>query len=285
MHHYKDENVFPKNEKIALAHFTKPVEPIHTHDFLELVYIESGKGKQYIDGKEYVVARGDLLFINYNHTHAFSSKKGMVYYNIYIKPELLSEELINVENAFQMLSLTAFEDFRESVEKNQQQVQFTGVEMAEVEHCLQAMYREWQNNASGKEAVMKSYLTVILTYMFRKMAVYEEKNEDRKDKIESLIRSVEENCTQKITLKELSDRCFYNPSYFCRIFKEYSGMTLTEFIHESRIKRSCELLATTSMTVEEIAERVGFTSKTQYYKRFRAIMGETPADYRKKVKI
>lgn len=285
MHHYKDENVFPKNEKIALAHFTKPVEPIHTHDFLELVYIESGKGKQYIDGKEYVVARGDLLFINYNHTHAFFSKKGMVYYNIYIKPELLSEELINVENAFQMLSLTAFEDFRESVEENQQQVQFTGVEMAEVEHCLQAMYREWQNNASGKEAVMKSYLTVILTYMFRKMAVYEEKNEDRKDKIESLIRSVEENCTQKITLKELSDRCFYNPSYFCRIFKEYSGMTLTEFIHESRIKRSCELLATTSMTVEEIAERVGFTSKTQYYKRFRAIMGETPADYRKKVKI
>ena len=62
-------------------------------------------------------------------------------------------------------------------------------------------------------------------------------------------------------------------------------MTLTEFIHESRIKRSCELLANTAMTVEEIAAYVGFSSKTQYYKRFRAIMGESPADYRKKVKI
>lgn len=285
MRRYKDENVFPKKEKIAMAHFTKPVEPSHTHDFLELVYIESGNGKQYIDGKEYMVARGDLLFINYNHTHAFSSEKGMVYYNIYVKPELLSEELINTENALQMLSLTAFEDFRESIGEDRQLVQFSGVEMTDLEHCLQAMYREWEKEANGKEAVMKSYLTIILTYMFRKMAVYEERPENRKNKIESLIKSIEENCTQKLTLKELSDRCFYNPSYFCRIFKEYSGMTLTEFIHESRIKRSCELLATTSMTIEEIAVHVGFSSKTQYYKRFRALMGESPADYRKKVKI
>ena len=282
---YTDENVFLNSEKIAMAHFTKPIEPVHTHEFLELVYIESGNGKQYIDGKEFMVARGDLLFINYNHTHAFSSEKGMVYYNIYVKPELLSEELINTENALQMLSLTAFEDFRESVGEDRQLVQFSGAEMSDIEHCLQAMYREWENDMNGKDAVMKSYLTVILTYMFRKMAVYEERPENRKKKIESLIKSIEENCTQKLTLKELSERCFYNPSYFCRIFKEYSGMTLTEFIHESRIKRSCELLATTAMTVEEIAVYVGFSSKTQYYKRFRAIMGVSPADYRKKVKI
>lgn len=285
MFHYKDENVFKENEKIAVSHYTDPMEPIHTHDFLELVYIASGKGKQYIDGKEYTVTRGDLLFINYHHTHAFTSEKGMEYYNVYVKPELLSEELINTENALQMLSLTAFEDFRESVEEDRQLVQFTGSEITEIEHCLQGIYREWENNMSGKETVMKSYLTVILTYVFRKMAVYEEKPENKKNKIESLIRYIEENCTQKLSLEELSERCFYNPSYFCRVFKEYSGMTLTEFIHESRIKRSCELLTTTAMTVEEIAVHVGFSNKTQYYKRFRAIMGESPADYRKKVKI
>lgn len=285
MRRYKDENVFFGNEKLAVSHYTKPDEAIHTHDFLELVYIASGSGTQYIDGKEYTVARGDLLFINYHHTHAFSSKKGMEYYNIYVKPELLSEELINTENALQMLSLTAFEDFRESIGDNQQLVQFSGVEIADVEHCLQAMYREHQANLSGKDSVMKSYLTVLLTYMFRKMAVYEEKPDNRTDKIETLIRSIEENCTQRLTLKELSERCFYNPSYFCRIFKEYSGMTLTEFIQESRIKRSCTLLAESAMTIEEIAAYVGFSSKTQFYKRFRALMGESPADYRKKVKI
>ena len=285
MFHYKEENVFKEHEKIAVSHYTNPKEPIHTHDFLELVYIASGKGKQYIDGKEYTVARGDLLFINYHHTHAFTSEKGMEYYNVYVKPELLSEELINTGNALQMLSLTAFEDFRESVEEDRQLVQFTGGEIADMEYCLAAMQREWENNMSGKETVMKSYLTVILTYMFRKMAMYEERSENRKSKIENLIRYIEDNCTEKLSLEELSDQCFYNPSYFCRIFKEYSGMTLTEFIHENRVKKSCDLLENTHLSIEEIASRVGYTNKTQYYKRFRALMGESPVDYRKKVKI
>ncbi len=278
---YKSNEVFFENENMAIEYHTAPNEPIHTHDFLELVYIASGKGMQHVDGKEYAVARGDLLFINYNHTHAFTSVKGMEYYNIYLKPAFISEKLINADNAFQMLALTAFEDFRESVADGHPLVRFAGTEIQEVENCIHAMCRENQQKLGGRDTVMKSYLTVLLTYMFRKMAVYEETAGKRQDKIQELIRYIAENCTQKLSLEELSNQCFYNPSYFCRVFKEYSGVTVTEFIHDSRIRKSCELLEHTSMTVEEIALQTGYTNKTFFYKRFRSRMGISPAEYRK----
>ena len=280
MFQYKAENVFTENENIAVTYHTNPNEPVHTHDFLELVYIVSGKGKQCVDGKEYTVARGDFLFINYGQTHAFSSEKGMEYYNIYMHPSVISEELINADNAFLMLALTSFEDFRESVGENHPVVRFSAKGIPEVETCIKAIKRELQAEESGSDTVIKSYLMVLLTYMFRKMAVYEDVQGERHGKIQELIQYIEENCTKKLSLEELANQCFYNPSYFCRVFKEYSGVTVTEFIHESRIRKSCDLLKNTSMSIEDISRQVGYTNKTSFYKRFRAQMSVSPADFR-----
>ena len=105
------------------------------------------------------------------------------------------------------------------------------------------------------------------------------------NKIGDLIQYIEENCTQKLSLTELSEQCFYNPSYFCRMFKAYSGMTITEFIHENRIKRACGLLLHSHKSVEEISLGVGYTNKTLFYKKFREKTGMSPAEYRKKVNI
>lgn len=282
MYHYTENHVFCDNENIAVAFHPAHNEEIHTHDFVELVYIAGGRGQQYIDGKKYSVTRGDMLFINFNHTHAFTTDKGMEYYNIYLKPEFISGELINADNAMQMLSLTAFEDFRETVGDKNPVVRFSGAEVAEVESCLSAMLREYENKENGTGTVLKSYLMILLTYVFRKMAVFGgEQPGEKENRIDDLIQYIEANCTQKLSLTELSEQCFYNPSYFCRMFKAYSGMTITEFIHESRIKRACGLLVKTHNSVEDISQRVGYTNKTLFYKKFREKTGMSPAEYRK----
>ena len=286
MHHYTENHVFCENENIAVVFHPAHNEEIHIHDFVELVYIAGGRGHQYIDGKKYSVMRGDMLFINLNHTHAFTTDKGMDYYNIYLKPGFISSELINADNAMQMLTLTAFEDFRETVGEESPVVRFSGGEMAEVESCLSAMLREYEHKENGTGTVLQSYLMILLTYVFRKMAAFGGVQPgENGNKIGDLIQYIEENCTQKLSLTELSEQCFYNPSYFCRMFKAYSGMTITEFIHENRIKRACGLLLHSHKSVEEISLGVGYTNKTLFYKKFREKTGMSPAEYRKKVNI
>ena len=53
-------------------------EPLHDHDFVEIVYIHDGKGAHYVNGVEYLVQKGDLLYINYGCTHSFKVYEKLV---------------------------------------------------------------------------------------------------------------------------------------------------------------------------------------------------------------
>lgn len=60
----------------------------------------------------------------------------------------------------------------------------------------------------------------------------------------------------------------------------------TSFQHikgECRQRKACELLADSSLTIENVAELTGFSGAAAFHKAFRRWMGETPADYRRKL--
>ena len=81
---------------------------VHTHDFIEIVYVLSGEMVHEIDGCDYHTARGDMLFMNYGCTHTFSSDGAYTYVNILFSPELMADAVITAQNAFSVLSLSAF---------------------------------------------------------------------------------------------------------------------------------------------------------------------------------
>ena len=105
---YKADDIFGEGEGIAvrreMANYDKAP---HVHEFLELIFIRSGEGVESVGGVEYTVRRGDLIFVNFGRTHAFSNS-GMEFVNILMRPEFMSEELINSENIFDIFALPQF---------------------------------------------------------------------------------------------------------------------------------------------------------------------------------
>jgi len=80
---YTNQRMFRDGENINISKQTiYKSEDIHTHEFIEIVYIFSGSGKQTIDQAEYNVKKGDLLFINCGQTHSFQTQSTMSFYNI-----------------------------------------------------------------------------------------------------------------------------------------------------------------------------------------------------------
>ncbi|OCT12959.1 hypothetical protein A8709_21800 [Paenibacillus pectinilyticus] len=88
------------------------------------------------------------------------------------------------------------------------------------------------------------------------------------------------NCQQTMTLKEMAAMIGLSPFYFSRQFHHMIGKAPSEFLLESRILKSKQLLVGTDMTVKEIAERVGFSQSSYYIKRFRLSEGMTPEQFR-----
>ena len=248
-------------------------EPEHLHEFVEIVYIWSGNGTHGIDGVEYSVGRGSLLFINYKKVHHFSTKGKVEFINILLDPHWISEKIVDTENAFQLLTLSAFTDFQ-ALTPGEPLLVFSGAERTRLERLLKQMKEEYIGREPGFDTVLKAQTNILLTLIFRKMLP--------KETGDDFLEYIRANCEKRLTLEELACQGFYNPSYFSRMFRKKNGMTVTEFIRRSRMEKAMDLLKNTDLSAIEVAEQSGFPSKTAFYQQFKEVTGQTPQQWRSK---
>jgi len=72
--------------------------------------------------------------------------------------------------------------------------------------------------------------------------------------------------------------------YFCKMFKKATGLTFTDYLGRVRVEKAKNLLLNPDLRVSEIAYAVGFQSLTHFNRVFRELTGESPTNFREKVK-
>ena len=282
MKEYKIRDISETDKTIYIFHSEKRSrsEPIHKHDFIEIVYFISGESMQCIDGKSFTARRGDLFFINKNSTHSFSVDEGsqIDYINICFSPEVVGEAIINEENAFALLSLSAFDEMRSDA--NFGKISFAEAERREIESILFSMLFEYKEQKTYWNKVLENYLNILITKMLRKteMGIRED---ELSGVWQEISRYIDENIDSDITLGDLASRCFYNPSYFSRVFKEKFGVSLVEYVNKKRIENAKVLLCGGDISIEEIAMRVGFSDRSNFYHVFSKYVGMSPSEYKR----
>ena len=71
-----------------------------------------------------------------------------------------------------------------------------------------------------------------------------------------------------------------NKSYFCKLFKEDTGYTYSNYLNIFRIEKSKKLLLNSNMSLLDIAIAVGFNSQNYFTMVFKKITNITPTQYR-----
>ena len=255
----------------------------HTHDFAEIIYIKSGTCRQTINGVSYIAQRGDMLFMAPGSTHKFEAQPLYSYYNICFSPETVIKRVIDRQNAYDLLSLTALEEFK-SETTPVGILSFEGEERRWIECLLQDMQSEYVSDRSERVAVLESYMTILVAKILRKVhQSNSEKHPEREDIWRVLSAFIDQNLDQKFSLEKLAQKSFYNPSYFSRIFKRKFGMSPIEYISTERVRKAAELLKDPTLSTEEIATRCGFGDKSGLYRAFEKTYGCSPSEYRKKL--
>jgi two-component system response regulator YesN len=69
-------------------------------------------------------------------------------------------------------------------------------------------------------------------------------------------------------------------SYFSQYFKKYVDQTFSKYLEALRINKACELIKQRDTTIEEIAEKVGYTSSLSFRRAFKKVVGIPPSGYR-----
>ncbi len=254
----------------------KGEDPIHTHDFIEIMYINSGVIEQEVNGKHFSTKKGDLVFMNYNSVHKFHSSDEATYYNVCFYPETM-EKMIKPDNAFSLLLLSTFQEFSKG--ENDGVVTFTPAEQRKVQSLFERMVEEQTKRLPHFDLVNESYMAILITLIARKASLPEESENDTWSELVEYINS---NLDAGLTLEALAKKCFYNPSYFSRLFKNKFNVSLVEYVSNKRVEKALQLLTETNMSIKAISSACGFSNRSVFYRAFSKITGKTPTEYRKK---
>jgi AraC-like DNA-binding protein len=255
--------------------------PVHTHEFIEIVYVLSGQMTHRINGREYRVKKGDFLFMSCGCTHDFVLDGEYTYVNILFAPERINSNILTPTNAVSLMILTAFGDMTKDA--NFGKISFHGVEREEIEDIVLAMLREYEAQLTSWETVLENYLNTLIVKMLRKIEVGMPSNE-LDDVWRELSDYIDQNLDTRITGSALARRFFYNPSYFSRAFKEKFGMTFMEYVTRKRLAYAVDLLKSTELSIDEIGERTGFSDSNSLYRAFSNYLDHPPSYYRNRKK-
>jgi len=89
------------------------------------------------------------------------------------------------------------------------------------------------------------------------------------------------NLSANLSLSELASLMQITPGYLSTVFHRETGLTLTRYIAEQRMKAALQLLRMTRLQVQSIAQLCGFSDPNYFSKQFRRCYGMTPMQYRR----
>ena len=95
-------------------------------------------------------------------------------------------------------------------------------------------------------------------------------------RIKEMLKFIQAKIPGKISRKELAKEFSVTPEHLNFIFKNETGMTPVQAIHQARIKLACHFLLEDGLSIKETAEKVGFNDEFYFSKVFKKVMGTTP---------
>lgn len=91
---------------------------------------------------------------------------------------------------------------------------------------------------------------------------------------------IEQNYQKPIDLNLIADHFSFSPSYLTKIFVKYTNITPSKYIMNYRINIAKQLLRDSSLTINMVANMVGYTDPFHFSKTFKQVVGSSPANYR-----
>lgn len=104
------------------------------------------------------------------------------------------------------------------------------------------------------------------------------------DAIQNVLAYLPEHLGESPTLTELAEKFGFSANYMSQRFRQETGITFGAYIKKLRLERAKELLSSSTLSLEKIAQDTGFQSVQYFHRFFHSEVGMTPIQFRKSCK-
>lgn len=253
---------------------------IHWHDYLQIALCLEGSGKYIFTHNEYTIGTGDVFIIDNFESHAaIADPDGHVEFLFVIfLPELIATPGCR-QFDFEYLSPFWYDakTFRNKINNGTE----TAQKIAELMFTLEGI---WKRQAVGYRHLMDANLKIMLGLLIHHYRTTDPQNFTtdihRHVQILPALNFIKSHYAENITLKEVSETVHISESRFRHLFKEVTRMRFKEYVAILRITEAKKLLMSTEMNVTDVANQVGYTNLSHFYKSFHRYVSISPGEYR-----
>lgn len=141
------------------------------------------------------------------------------------------------------------------------------------------IYEEHSQKGLYREELLRHYLSLLYMHMTR---YYSQPNEKNHDFISRCINYIHDHFLEELTIEQLSTIAFVSPSHLTRIFRQRTGYSPLAYVRAYRLSIAKHELLHSANSIEKIAMLSGFHDAKYFSRFFKAEVGMTPRDFRKK---
>lgn len=268
---------------------TLPAAMLHTHEYYEFLYVVDGEIYQNIDCLRHYYPRGGCCVVAPEIPHSEE-------YNIGTSARLL---FLKLNKDYVHSLLTMFHYFAsENTEAHRRCAEFFSSGSSYLDFIPQkdltwqqeqvhSLFSDMANllMAPGESASLEASLLIykILMILFDKTLYGNtpiSPGTEEEIRLFMDIHSYMENMPGKCTRKDLEEHFHFSGDYLYKVVKNHSGLSIYDYNMRICMKKAADLLRSTDMNINDIAELVGFRNYTQFYNVFRRHYFMTPRQYR-----
>lgn len=252
--------------------------PVHHHEFAEFGLVLKGKGSTVINGVKYDFQPGTMFMLLPHQIHNFSNDTDCSIELVCCMFDIgiLTDALLELEVSSLLLRIG------DDIQSHQL---LDSTLFQSVSAMFLDMRKEFEGCELGRNSYLRAKLVEVLMLFIRShngitqpqsLRPHEKKKDTWK-----LVQYVNTHYMQEnVTLELLASMFQVSVPYISRSFKELVGQSFLSYLHALRIRRASSLLASTEMTVSDIAAEVGFESFRTFSRVFKELKGVTPSEFR-----
>lgn len=253
-----------------------------SHNFWEMVYVDSGVVEITANGKMHVLKEGEIAFHKPNEFHTIRTDEKHTA-NVFVISFVCSSVAMSY---FKGKVLSVPSKFKKNITSILNEIEQSFVLMSSGDFKLEIK----ENAPIGGQQMVRIYLEQFLIMLIRdaqenKTAHFFPNKESMENHlISQMIHSIEDHLYSDISVEELCAEMNYSRAYLSKIFKATTGFTILEYILNRKIIQAKKLIKENDYNFSQISDKLAFDNPHYFTRVFKRISGMTPSEYKNSVR-
>lgn len=271
------ENKGYLHENFRLFHLRDSLTQIaetHYHEFDKFVLVCAGTVEYTVEGVCNRMQAGDMLFVRHRDLHRSVMVGNYERYVLWITPEYL-ERCSDGDAALH----TCFE---RCAQRRSYLLRPPAEQLRRVRYGLTALEQALEQPDFGQALLADACFRTLLVELNRcVLAGGSLPPRDVDPKIDAVLRHINANLTEPLSVDALAARCYLSRYYFMRLFRAATGYSVHSYIQQKRLSAAAERLDA-GQNATEAAMESGFSDYSAFLRAFRKSFGQSPREYQRR---